>query len=538
MDAETTALWERYERALLYELRLQEARDDFLVFCEMMMPGDDPDDPLSTKFVAKPHHRIMAKLAHAMVEGTMPKILLSMPPRHGKTWVMTTMFSAWWHGRSPHTDIITATYNATFAEGDFSNAYKAITTSQRFQQVFPDFVFDADQNASDHRATVNGGNAYFVGRRTSMTGRGGDLIIVDDPFKDDKEARLQTSRDDIWSWFTKTLYTRRHTDKAPIILTATRWVSDDIIGRISDPANVYYNEEFAEDWHVVNIPALATKDDILHREPDEALWPEKFGAPELMKLRAADPVGFSCLYQGDPVPDSGVMFQPEDLTEYDREEYQQIKKELRIYCFSDHAYGVTKHHDRSCFAPVGVHRDGTTYFLPDIFWDRASPEAAVEEMLDMMRRNRPLLWVPENGAIYKSIEPFLKKRMEEERVFCALEPVWPRGRGSGSGGTAKMARLDPGMVQGALARCRMGKMKFPGWASWWPRAKAEILQFPNAAHDDFVDVLSLVGSQIDRIYGQPRKEVAPTVKEGTYEALFGPDEMPARRAGGWTGQVI
>lgn len=531
LDSNATALWERYERALQYELRLQEARDDFLVFCEMMMPGNNPDDPFDTKFIAKPHHRIMAKLAHAMIEGKMTHILLSMPPRHGKTWVMTTMFSAWFMGRNPHLDVITSTYNSTFAEGDFSNNFKEIVTSHRFSQVFPDFVFDPDQNAADHRKTMAGGNHYFVGRRTSMTGRGGDLIIVDDPFKDDKEARLQNTRDDIWSWFTKTLYTRRHNDNAPIILTATRWIADDIIGRISDPANVYYSEEFAEGWHVVNIPAIATKEDILQREPGEALWPEKFSAPSLLKLRAADPVGFSCLYQGDPIPDGGVMFQPEDLTEYDREEYQEVKKSLRMYCFSDHAYGVTKTHDPSCFAPVGVAGDGTVYFMPDIFWERAGPEECVEAMLDMMRRHRPMLWVAENGAIYKALEPFLKKRMAEERVFCPLEPIWPKGR--------KIDRLDPSMVQGAMARCRMGKVKFPSWAPWWPRAKAELLQFPNGAHDDFVDVLSLVGSQIDRIYGSPRREVKPTAERGTYEALYGRDDEPDHNGTkGWTGRVI
>lgn len=366
-----------------------------------------------------------------------------------------------------------------------------------------------------------------------------NCVLIDDPIKNEKEARSETYREGVWEWFRKTIYTRRHNlGKSPIMLTATRWTSDDVTGRISDPANIHYNETFAKGWDVINIPALATENnDILGRNKDEALWPEKHPADELKASQALDPVGFSCLYQGNPVPDQGVVFQSEDLVEYDRAELEEIKRHFRIYCFSDHAYGETKYHDPSCFVAVGLAPNGDCYFLPDIFWDRVGTDAAVEQMLDMMRRRRPLTWYAENGHIYKALEPFLKKRMREESVSCWIEPVWPKASRDQKG-TGKFTRS-----QAALARCKMGKFKFPSFAPWWPRAKAELMTFPNGSNDDFVDVVSLVGLQIDRIAGLGAPENKPRAEPGTYEALFGDDEdlithRGANVGGGWTNRAF
>lgn len=525
------ALLERYYLALQYELRLQEAAENFQVFCEMMMPGADPDDPYDSAYTVGPFHEILCEVGQKIEAGRMIKGLVSAPPRHGKSWTITTLLAAWFFGRNPEKDIITATYSKEIAESKFSNDFLKVVSSRRFTQVFPNFRLSPDQNRSNHRQSSKGGNAYFVGRRSMTTGLGGDLILIDDPIKDDREARLETYRDDLWSWFRKTIYTRRHRGDTPILVTVTRWTADDIIGRISDPENVHYSKEFASDWKIINIPALATEDnDIVGRMKGEALWPEKFSAEELKKLRAADAIGFSCLYQGNPVPDEGVLFTPGDLVEYERHELAEVEGRLMIYIFSDHAYGTGKTNDPSCFAPVGIAPNGDAYFLPDLFWDKATPDTAVDRMIEMIHRRRPLEWIAENHHVFKTLEPFLRKRMTEENCITTITPVWPRGTAPGKGKTER--------CMGALARCRMGKVKFPAFAPWWHQAKQQLLTFPNGNNDDFVDVLSLFGLQIDRIYSRSRRSVRQKVQEGTWEWWFGQEERGQSDLPNMTGRSL
>lgn len=517
--------WRRYEALLKYEDRLIAAREDFGVFCQMMMPGDDPNDPLDTKYIIRPHHQIMINVANAIEAGTMTNVLLSMPPRHGKTWTLTTLFGAWQSGLHPERDMITASYNQDFAESKFSKDFLDIVTSHRFAQVFPEYQLDPQMNNASHRRTMDKGSNFFAGRGGSVTGLGGDLVIGDDLFKNADEARLPDARDRVWDFFLKTLYSRRHSDKAAVILTATRWTADDVHGRIIDPSNQLYSEEFAKDWHVINLPALAyEKNDPLGREIGEALWEDKFSAEGLRKIEAPDPVHFSCLYQGNPVPDSGIIWAPEHLWEYDRAEYQMVKDNLKIYCYSDHAYQTKRHSDPNVFLPVGVHDDGSVYILPDIFWDRAGPVEAVDAMIDMMVRHKPLRWFAEKGHIFSNLLPTIRKRMEEERVACIIDEVWPKES------KANRAIEASSKVMGAVARCQMGKIKFPGFAAWWPRAKAQLLQFPNGNQDDFVDALSLVGLTIDRIYQPSAVVERPAVQEGTWEHYFGDDDDEARPA--------
>ncbi len=238
----------------------------------------------------------------------------------------------------------------------------------------------------------------------------------------------------------------------------------------------------------------------------------------MRKIEAPDPVHFSCLYQGNPVPDSGIIWAPEDIFEYDRTEYNAVKDNLKAYCYSDHAYGTKKVHDPSVFMPVGVADNGDVYILPDVFWDKVPPDRAVDEIIDMMVRHKPLRWFAEKGHIFANLLPLIRKRMDEERVFCVIDEVWPKES------KANRAIEASSKVMSAVARCQMGKIKFPGFAPWWPRAKAQMLQFPNGNQDDFVDVLTLVGLTIDRIY-QPSAVVdRPAIQEGTYQWYFGDDD--------------
>ncbi|MDG3089238.1 terminase family protein [Vibrio hannami] len=178
---------ERLLHLLEYEAALQDARDDLIRFAEMTMPVErDMSNPHRTRYDAQPHHRLMAKTAMGIESGEAQKEILNAPPRHGKSELCTRRFAAWYWDATPERDIFVATYNENFA-GDFGIEIREIIQSQRFKQIFPDFRLK--KTAEGRLTNASGGNLYPLGRRSTMTGRGADLIILDDPIKDDKEAR-------------------------------------------------------------------------------------------------------------------------------------------------------------------------------------------------------------------------------------------------------------------------------------------------------------------------------------------------------------
>lgn len=506
---------------LKYEERLLHAEEDLLAFAEVtMMDPRKPNDIFATRYLASRHHRMMAEVMMEIEAGERNKTILNLPPRHGKSELCTKRMSAWFIGRNPHLDVIIATYNEKFAT-DFGKEVREIIQSPRFKQIFPDL--EIETASQDHIRTKQGGNIYFLGRRSPTTGRGADLILVDDPTKDDREVKYSTFREDCWQWFTQTLLTRRHTDKAAIVVTQTRWHEDDIVGRITDANNPSYSEKFSKGFNIINLPAIAENDDALNRKPGEALWPERFGIEYLEEMREANAMSFAALYQCDPTPEDGVYFRDEELHEYDRE---QLPSNLRIYAVSDHAVATQNHNDASCLVPFGVDENGVAWLMPQIVWRRMDAQETVDEMIQIIRSQNPIFWYAEKGHISKAIGPFLKKRMEEEGVYCPIIEEQPIAD--------KVQR-----AQSGRARCAQGKIMFPKFAPWWPRAKAQLLKFPNARFDDFVDVISMIGLRLNTHTspGLARVETGP--KAGTFGHLlreFRNDarmEQAARDAAGW-----
>src|SRR5690606_5501768 len=122
-----------------------------------------------------------------------------------------------------------------------------------------------------------------------------------------------------------------------VMITMTRWHSDDIIGRLTDPENPYYNAEEAKTWKIIRLPALAEDDDPLGRAPGEPLWPEQYDIDFLLSQQRLDALGFAALYQQRPTVADGTLFRRENIRYYQRED---LPEDLRYYCASDHAVGT------------------------------------------------------------------------------------------------------------------------------------------------------------------------------------------------------
>jgi predicted phage terminase large subunit-like protein len=488
------------ERNLLL-LRRQQAilrsREDFMAFVKYTSPDPaDPNDITKSTYENALHHDAVAAALQEVEKGNYQFLILTMPPRHGKSELVSRRFPAWFMGRHPRWSTVVATYNDDFAM-DFGAEVRKIMASTQFKNVFPDTRLVRGGQAKDRLQTTQGGMATFVGVGGSLTGRGCEVLIIDDLIKDYEQARSKAFRDRAWEWFTKVAMTRRMGPKL-VIITFTRWHQDDIIGRLTDPENEHYNRTLAEKIKIINLPAIAGEADPLGREPGQPLW-DRFDLEFLEEQRSLDPLGFEALYQQRPSLMDGDLFKRETLRYYDPAEIDE--RELRIYCSSDHAVATGQRSDYTCLLRVGLSKQHDIYIL-DCWWQKKPTDVVVEAMLQMFRQQpAPLVWWAEKGHISKSIGPFLRKRMAESETYGNLVEVTPIGD--------KVQR-----AQSIAARAAMGKLLFPKGKSWTERAIAELLAFPNAQHDDFPDALSMIGlglqSQI------PVSNGATTAKEPKY----------------------
>jgi predicted phage terminase large subunit-like protein len=472
-----------------------EARDDFLKFVKLTMPDiEDPDNVELSMFKDAKHHRALAKVLEKVELGHIPRLIVTLPPRHGKTELISRRFIPWLLGRDTYRNVIFATYNEPFSQ-DIGSDCRAIMQAPAFKQVFPKFRFRAGGLSREKLQTGNGGMAAFVGRGGSITGRGADILIIDDPIKDSEEAQSPTLRSKLWDWFTQVAMTRLMTKFACVIIVHTRWHEDDLIGRITDPSNPCYSEDEAAKWKIINLPAIAGDEDPLGRKAGEALWPERFDLEFLNAAKQLDPKGFSALYQQRPTPEDGDLFRADWLVTYDK---SQMPSDLRIYAASDHAIGEDKsRNDATCMIVGGVDSFGDLYIL-DVWWEKAGSDKQVEAMLRLAKQWKPLLWFAEKGHISKAIGPFLRKRMQEERTYFSIEEVTPVSN--------KVQR-----AQSVMGMMSMKKVRFPRHAAWFMEARDQMLKFPNARHDDFVDALAWLGRAVNRMAtpSVARKENGP-----------------------------
>ena len=480
------------------------ARDDMIAFATFMMPvPDTPDDVSVSLYRPAKHHRVLAAALEEVEKGKIKRLQVTMPPRHGKTKLSSHLFPAWYVGRHPEKSIIVATYSEKFA-WDHGRAVRDLIENPLYAQVFPNVRLKPGSASMDRLETEDGGILFFLGRGSGVTGRGADVILLDDPTKDRKEADSPTIREDVWKWYAQVLQSRLMTKDGAIVLIQTRWHDDDMVGRLTDPQNPCYSEGEAQKWRVIDMPAIARAKDVLGRKEGEALWPERFDREYLDNLRETDIRGFQALYQGRPTPDEGSFFKAVTLRTYARLRDMPAKEKMRFYGASDHAVSLEQGRDKTCLMVIGVDDRDDIWVQPDIFWAQADTHTVVERMVALMDAYNPLFWWAEKGHISKSIGPFLRKRMLEKRVFVTIDEITPVAD--------KQTR-----AQSIQGRMSMMKVVFPGFTRWWPEAHDQMLKFPQGSHDDFVDTLSLFGIGLYRQRGQKRP-AKPTKepKFGTY----------------------
>lgn len=486
-----------------------QAQTSLLAYTKFTMPDPEaPDDVTRSLYEVEPFHEAIADALERWERGEHKQLILCMPPRHGKTLLATVHLTAWLAGRHPEWDMIVATYSDDMA-WRFGGDTRSILQSPQHKQVFPEYALRRGSTAKDFMQSVRGGKIIFRGRGGALTGSGGRALIGDDFFKDDKEAQSQAIRDSAWDWFNSVFMTRKMGEKL-VILTMTRWHSDDIIGRLTDPNNDHYHPDVASRWKIIRFPAIAEQDEtkrtsggrLWTRKKGEALWASKFPLDDLIDHRQRSPLGFEAMYQQNPTVADGVTFRRENIRYYRTVgepggSVPLLPKDLRLYGCSDHAVKTGQRNDPSCLIKAGVDQHGNIYLL-ECQWGKFKTDAAVEYLIDM--GSDTLLWFAGRDHITQSIGPFLHKRMEERRQYVNIREIPAIGD--------KEQRAQP--MSGLIGR---EKVFFPRDAEWTPRAVNELLAFPNFNHDDFVDALACLGlglrSQINAAAPKRAEEEPP-----------------------------
>ena len=421
------------------------------------------------------HHRLIARKLEAVERGEITRLMITMPPRHGKSMLASEYFPAWYLGRNPDHYVIAATYAQDLAD-DFGRKVRDQINDPSYQGIFPGVRLKTDSTsakrfhiASEPRDTLTTGQdgAYFaVGVGGPLTGRGAHLLLIDDPVKNREDAESEVIRKKTKDWYTSTAYTRLMPG-GRIIVIQTRWHEDDLAGWLQ-------TEHAHEGWQVLNLPAIS--------DDGRALWPEQYSVETLEKIKLAiGPRDWSALYQQRPSPESGDYFKLEWLKPYD---VPPDPKTLTIYGGSD--YAVTADGgDYTVHAVVGIDTLDRMYLL-DLWRGQASSDVWVEAFCDFVKKWKPIGWAEETGQIKSGVGPFLVKRMKERQAFVYRETFPTRGD--------KAVR-----AQSIRGRMAMGGLYIPNAAPWKADLISEMMSFPVGVHDDQVDALGLVGQLLDKM---------------------------------------
>ena len=420
------------------------ARNDFLSFVKCMWPD----------FVEGSHHRHIAEKFNKLATGEINRLIVNMPPRHTKSEFASFLLPSWMVGRNPKLKIIQTTHNAELAVR-FGRKAKNLIDSDDYQKIFKT-TLQEDSKAAGRWETSQGGEYFAAGVGGAITGRGADLLIIDDPHSE-QDAMSKTSLDSAYEWYTSGPRQRLQPG-GKIVLVMTRWSTRDLTGKLI--AN--QKEPKSDQWHVVEFPAL------MEHGP---VWPEYWNKDELEKVKATLPVGkWNAQWMQQPTSEEGAILKREWWMKYPHEEIPSLQHVIQSY---DTAFLKKETADYSAITTWGV-------FYPD----QDSPANLI--LLDAIKGRYEF--------------PELRRLALQQYKYWQPETVIIEAKASGLPLMYELRQMDipvvsftPSKGNDKHSRVNAVAPLFESGMIWAPEQKfaeeviEECASFPHGDHDDLVD---------------------------------------------------
>lgn len=440
------------------------------------------------------HLSLIAQALEQIARRDLRRLMVFAPPRHGKSRIVSELFPAWLLGRDPSEQVMLCSHSQSLSD-TFSRNVRNLIVTETYRALFPRTRL-SDDSATVQKWTLAGQirpAMLSVGVGGAPTGQGARVLIIDDPVGDAEAAESALQRDNLYRWYTDTVYPRLEPNAA-IILMMQRWHEDDLAGRL------LRDQARADEWHVLVLPALAEtqeerdqtytriyglpagRPDPLGRAPDEALWPSRFGAQALREIERVNPRSFAAKYQQRPQPAEGALFKRGWLRIVDAE---IVPQDLRWARYYDLAYSLRESASNTAtIAGAFDERTGTLYLRRGVAGRYETPDvrALIYRLITTEPDERHGIEAKMHGG--PVVQDLLRAR---EIAAIGVTAVDVHGD--------KYVRAVP-----VADRAAAGKVAFvresPSDDAWIAEWIGEMCAFPYGQRDDRVDAVSGVAQML------------------------------------------
>lgn len=418
-------------------------------------------------------HAELTKKLQAVIDGECTRLIIQIPPRHGKSLLASRLLPAAYLLNHPDRFVGITSYSAELAEGFSRNA------RDMYKQAGG--TLDPSKQSVNDWATLGGGGLWAAGVGGAITGRSGHLLIVDDPVKNREDAESPRMMEKLRDWYTSTLYTRLEPGVGSLVVIQTRWSENDLIGQLIE-SEMNVSEKGRENWTILDLPAISEDQDdrpllpehctIIpdwREEPGLALCPQRYDIDDLERIREA--IGsrdFASLYQQRPAPEGGNLFNPSWWQFYGHDtpmpEFQRIM--LSVDC----TFTNTKNSDYVVGMVVG--QAGNRFYVLDMVREKLDVVGTMAMISRMYKRHSLSGTVIELAASGYAVYQMMTKRVPG---LIGFKPE-----------KSKEAR-----ASGIIPLAEAGNIFLPSSAVWLDAFINEFSLFPASKNDDMVDALTM-----------------------------------------------
>ena len=427
----------------------------FIKFVEKVWPS----------FISGRHHKRMAEAFERVADGRCKRLIINMPPRHTKSEFASYLLPAWFLGRFPGKKVIQTSHTAELAVG-FGRKVRNLVDTETYHEIFPDLALSADSKAAGRWNTSRGGDYFAIGVGGAVTGKGADILIIDDPHSEQEAAMAAVNPDvydKVYEWYTSGPRQRLQPGGA-IVIVMTRWAQRDLTGQVMKAAA----QRGGEEWEVIEFPAILPS--------GNPLWPEFWSLDELAALKEELPnAKWQAQYQQNPVGNESAIVKRDWWQWWEEDDPPQCEFILQSW---DTAFEKTQRADYSAGTTWGVFINPKDGNRPNIILLNTYKKRV--EFPDLKRD------VMREYEQYETDTVIIEKKASGAPLIYELRAMGiPVQEYTPSKGQDKIARLNS--VSDIIAS---GKVWVPK-TRWAEELVDEIAAFPSGEHDDLVDATTL-----------------------------------------------